>query len=131
LIFSSTGSLFSRRLWSSRRWLLAALFVVSILTPMWVSYIQDQTLGCSQIPRSLVLGFSLAPMGFLMGIPFPMGLTWLEKAGSKLVPWAWAVNGCASVIAAVLAAILVLSASISAVLIIGAIFYGLAALVLK
>jgi hypothetical protein len=110
---------------------LAALFILSILTPMWVSLIQDQTLGWSLIPRSLVLGVSLAPMGILMGVPFPVGLTWLEKAGSKLVPWAWAVNGCTSVIAAVLAAILVLSTSFSVVLLLGAIFYGLAALVLE
>jgi hypothetical protein len=96
-----------------------------------MSLIQDKTLGWSLIPRSMVLGFSLAPMGFLMGVPFPTGLKWLEKAESKLVPWAWAVNGCASVIAAVLAAILVLSTSFSVVLVIGAIFYGMAALVLK
>jgi hypothetical protein len=131
LIFSSMGSLISPILWNSRRWILTALFILSILTPIWMSLIQDKTLGWSLIPRSMVLGFSLAPMGFLMGVPFPTGLKWLEKAESKLVPWAWAVNGCASVIAAVLAAILVLSTSFSVVLVIGAIFYGMAALVLK
>jgi MFS family permease len=131
LIFSSVGSLLARRLWKARRWVLVALFGLSILTPLWTTLIQDQTLGWSIIPRSLVLGISLAPLGLMMGVPFPMGLTWLEKAGSRLVPWAWAVNGCASVIAAVLAAILVLSTSFSVVLILGAIFYGIAALVIK
>jgi hypothetical protein len=60
-----------------------------------------------------------------------MGLIWLEKNDSPLIPWAWAVNGCASVIAAVLAAILVLSTSFSVVLVIGALFYGLAAISLE
>ncbi|UCD41382.1 MAG: hypothetical protein JSV69_12515, partial [Chloroflexota bacterium] len=93
--------------------------------------IQEQTLGWPLIPRILVIAISLAPLGLLMGFPFPFGLTWMEKAGSRLVPWAWAVNGCASVIAAVLAAILALSSSFSIVLIIGAIFYGIAGLVMK
>jgi hypothetical protein len=73
----------------------------------------------------------MAPLGLLMGFPFPMGLIWLEKNDSPLIPWAWAVNGCASVIAAVLAAILVLSTSFSVVLVIGALFYGLAAISLE
>jgi hypothetical protein len=69
-------------------------------------------------------------MGVLMGLPFPLGLVWLERASPGLVAWAWAVNGCASVIAAVLAAILALGSGFSQVLLLGAGFYTLAALVL-
>jgi hypothetical protein len=131
LIFSSIGSVFARKLWNVRRWVLLILFALSIITPLWMSLIQENTLGWTLILRSLVLGLSLAPMGILMGVPFPLGLTWLEGTGSRLVPWAWAVNGCASVVAAVLAAILVLSTSFSIVLMLGAMFYGIAALVIK
>ena len=131
LTFSSIGSYFARKLWYVRRWVLLILFGLSIISPIWVSLIQENTLGWSLILRGLVLGLSLAPMGIMMGVPFPLGLTWLERAGSPLVPWAWAVNGCASVVAAVLAAMLVLSTSFSIVLIFGAIFYGVAALVIK
>jgi hypothetical protein len=70
-------------------------------------------------------------MGVLMGFPFPFGLEWLEKSQSRLVPWAWAVNGCASVVAAVLAAILSLSVGFGVVLLLGAIFYAAAAFVLR
>jgi hypothetical protein len=131
LVFSGIGSLLASRLWKYRRWVLISLFGFSILTPLWMNLIQDQSLGWPLILRILVIGASLAPLGLFMGVPFPFGLTWLEKAESKLVPWAWAVNGCASVIAAVLAAILVLSTSFSVVLLLGAIFYGIAALVIK
>ena len=66
-----------------------------------------------------------------MGFPFPLGLEWLEKAEPKLTPWAWAVNGCASVVAAVLAASIGLSAGFSVVLLVGALFYGIAALSIR
>jgi hypothetical protein len=112
----------------ARRWILIILFGLAMVTPIFYGLIQEYTLGWSLLLRSLILGLSLAPLGIMMGVPFPMGLTWLEDAGSALVPWAWAVNGCASVMAAVLAAILVLSTNFSVVLLLGAIFYGIAAI---
>jgi hypothetical protein len=72
---------------------------------------------------------SLAPLGLLMGMPFPIGLSWLEGTRTMLIPWAWAVNGCASVVAAVLAAILTLSYGFTLVFILGACFYGIAAII--
>ena len=65
-----------------------------------------------------------------MGLPFPLGLAWLERDGPQLVPWAWAINGCTSVVASVLAAILAMSQGFSAVQLLGAAAYGLAWLVL-
>ncbi len=72
---------------------------------------------------------SLAPLGFLMGLPFPRGLAWLEDHAPGWAPWAWAVNGCASVSAAVLAAILALQNGFSLVLWLGAGAYGAAAII--
>jgi hypothetical protein len=58
-----------------------------------------------------------------MGLPFPFGLAWLEERAPGLVPWAWAVNGCASVAASVLAAILALSYGLTAVMLLGGVAY--------
>ncbi len=52
---------------------------------------------------SLVL---LAPLAFFMGMPFPLGLSRVSGAVPELVPWSWGVNGCASVLSAVLAMVL-------------------------
>ena len=131
LSFSSIGSVLSRRARLPNKWLLAALFVLAIITPIAVNQIQEVALGWTFIQRAIVIGLSLAPMGIMMGIPFPLGLAWLEKRGSSLIPWAWAVNGCASVVAAVLAAILTLSFGFTLVLLLGAVFYGVAAVVLE
>jgi hypothetical protein len=42
----------------------------------------------------------MAPLAFLMGTPFPWGLSMLHERGAAAVPVAWAVNGFASVVSA-------------------------------
>lgn len=44
-------------------------------------------------------GLALAPLGLLMGAPFPLALRALRADAAPLVPWAWAINGWMSVIA--------------------------------
>lgn len=131
LISSSLGSFFSRRYWA-RKWLvMLLLFGAAMLTPLIFRQLQYSSLDWPQGLRFASLAASLVPMGVLMGFPFPFGLEWLEKAKSNLTPWAWAVNGCASVVAAVLAAMISLSAGFTAVLLLGGLFYGAAALVIR
>lgn len=48
----------------------------------------------------------IAPVAFAMGLPFPLGLRWFGTRSAALVPWAWGVNGCASVLASPLTMIL-------------------------
>ena len=45
----------------------------------------------------------LAPLAFLMGIPFPAGFALVRRRSEALTPWVWGVNGCASVAGASLA----------------------------
>jgi hypothetical protein len=66
-----------------------------------------------------------------MGTAFPGGLAWLQERAPGLVPWAWAVNGCASVLASILAAMVALSAGFTAVLVAAAGAYVGAWLVLR
>jgi hypothetical protein len=70
----------------------------------------------------------IAPLGLLMGIMFPRGIAVLERGAPELVPWAWGINGTLSVISAVTAAILALAYGFTFVLMVGAVGYGLAAL---
>jgi hypothetical protein len=62
-----------------------------------------------------------------MGVPFARGIAALS-AHPAMVPWAWAANGSASVIAGVLAVLLSLSFGLGAVLWVGAGFYAVALL---
>ncbi len=82
-------------------------------------------------PLGARIGVALAVMLPLaaMGMPFPLGLRQLGKARAELLPWAWAVNGCASVVAGSLATLVALHGGPSAVLFAAAACYVLAALV--
>jgi 16S rRNA G966 N2-methylase RsmD len=131
LIFSSFGSLLSRQAWIPKRLGLVLVFALTLITPVFVRTIQSYALGWPIIWRVLFFAVNLAPMGVAMGFPFPYGLEWLEKRERALIPWAWAVNGCASVIASVLAALLILNYGFTSVLFLGAAFYGVAAIVMK
>ena len=59
----------------------------------------------------------IAPLGFLMGMPFPLGLAALADHAPGLIPWAWGINGCASVISAVLATVLAIHFGFSMVVV--------------
>jgi hypothetical protein len=45
----------------------------------------------------------LAPLGLLMGMPFPLGIRLVDRMNLTLVPWAWGVNGFGSVVGSILA----------------------------
>jgi hypothetical protein len=80
----------------------------------------------------IVIAFGLiAPLGFSMGLPFPLGLRRVAKETPDLVPWAWGINGCASVVGAVLASLLAMEFGFTAVLVIALVLYTAAALVFR
>ncbi len=82
------------------------------------------------LPDPLKIAFSLlliAPLAFAMGLPFPCGLAATADVAGDLVPWAWAVNGCASVIGAVAAALLAVELGFTTVIVMALALYALAA----
>jgi hypothetical protein len=125
LLFSGLGSLISRRV---------PLWLVLTLLPALVGgyalglpALFEATLAAPLGWRLIVVVVALAPLGLLMGMPFPKGLALLERRspryGGNLVAWAWGVNGAVSVVASILAALLALSFGLSAVLAVGAACY--------
>jgi len=56
----------------------------------------------------------VAPIGLLLGVYFPTGLDRLKHVSPGLVPWAWGLNGMASVVAPILAVAVSMTAGISA-----------------
>jgi spermidine synthase len=77
--------------------------------------------------RVLAGVIEVAPVAFLMGLPFPLGLRSLAGDDTPRVAWAWATNGFASAVAAPLAALVALEIGSPAVLLVGAASYGTAA----
>jgi spermidine synthase len=86
------------------------------------------------LPDTLKIAISLvliAPLAFFMGLPFPLALVRVAAARPGLVPWAWGINGCASVLSAILAILLAMSLGFSAVLLIAIGLYLVAAATLR
>jgi hypothetical protein len=71
------------------------------------------------------------PLGALMGMPFPNGLQLLGEESPHLIPWAWVINGSLSVLAPLFAIMIAMELGFSRVLLMGALAYLLAFLVLK
>lgn len=81
------------------------------------------------LPARIVLAFTLILPFAAMGMPFPLVLRQLGQTRAELLPWAWAINGCASVVAGPLATLLALGAGLPAVLLAASACYAVAALV--
>ena len=112
LVGAGVGSLLSERL---GRPLCAAALLAGILPAV----------GYVLLPESaLAVGLLAALVALPLGMPFPAALARLPEAS---VPWALAVNGCASVGAAALSPLLSTTWSIDATLAVGALLYLLVA----
>jgi len=79
----------------------------------------------AKIMVTLVL---IMPLALCMGLPFPLAMDRLGRDAPALIPWAWGVNGCASVISAVLATLLAIHFGFHTVILIAlALYLGAAA----
>jgi hypothetical protein len=126
LFFSGVGSLLSHRLY--RRYTIAGLALLIAIYPFLTELFIPSLLALPLVARALLVVLMIAPVGFLMGLPFAGAIQTLSER-RDLVPWAWAVNGSASVVSAILTSMLALSAGFTVVLLVGGGLYLLAALV--
>ncbi|MBN2147037.1 MAG: hypothetical protein JW726_06595 [Anaerolineales bacterium] len=136
LFFSGWGSRWSERV--NLEFSLGALVALILLMPLLLPFLFSWTLGLPLLARLMVTVLVLSPLGFLMGIPFPAGLRLLTSAQAQTaiseneaaprtdIPWIWAVNGAASVVSPILAALLALTYGFSVVLRVGALCYAVA-----
>ncbi len=124
LLFSGLGSLTVRRWQLSRG--LGALVILAVLFPLILRPFSFAALGLPSAMRIVFSVLVMAPLGYLMGLPFAGGLAIIERRAPGLVPWAWAINGSFSVISSVLAVLVALSWGFPAVLWLGAAAYALA-----
>jgi hypothetical protein len=124
LCFSGLGSSVARATWLPQRAAFVGLLVWILIMAFTIPQFSSFLLSLPFWVRLLMSVLSLAPLGIMMGLPFPLGIAWLEVHAQSWIPLAWAVNGCLSVIASVLAAILSLSYGFSIVLLLGLGAYG-------
>ncbi len=119
LFFSGWGSLAAGSNLRLRHGVWMGIIFAAFFLLFLVSLYPQHILSWAGWVRVAVLIASLAPLGFLMGFPFPSGLSRVKDNAPRLTPWAWAVNGFASVIASVVASILALSFGYAVVFAVG------------
>ncbi|MDP2785027.1 MAG: SAM-dependent methyltransferase [Sulfurimicrobium sp.] len=132
LIFAGLGSRVSGRysptprqpLWPFVLIILLALAYLVLLPPLFRELMALPDLA--KIALSVAL---IAPLAFAMGMPFPLGLASVAAQAETLLPWAWGINGFASVVAAILATVLAIHLGFNAVVMLALLLYGAAALV--
>ncbi|MGD2055331.1 MAG: SAM-dependent methyltransferase [Gammaproteobacteria bacterium] len=87
----------------------------------------DATMALPMAIRVMLTVLLIAPLAFCMGMPFPLGLARVGARLPAFVPWAWGINGCASVVSAILATLLAIQFGFTTVILAGGVLYLLAA----
>jgi hypothetical protein len=127
LLFAGMGSQYGQAKRLHIIWpvaIILALGIVDLIAANLMFEALNWLPGYMKILTAILL---LGPLAFSMGMPFPLALTAVGADAPDLIPWAWAVNGCASVIAAVLATLLAVHFGFAAVVLTALVLYGLAA----
>lgn len=127
LIGSGAGSLLSERfsIMSTRLIIpLIALLIAaySLFLPSLLDIISLHPMAVKIVYVFLLL----TPLSLSMGIPFPLGIRNLGDRNPDMIPWAWAINGCLSVMAPVASVMLAMVMGFKGVFWIGASAYLLA-----
>jgi hypothetical protein len=134
LIYSGAGSLASSILIgdSAGRLRLALLILAGAVVASFACYpsLFAAFLGRPFAIRALAALAAIFPVGFLMGTPFPAGIRHASLRVPKIIPWAWAVNGFASVASSSLCVLLAMEVGFSSAAFVAGACYALCAGVL-
>ena len=128
LVFSGIGGFCSQ--WIGARFLRHILcgLVALLVLLLWV--IDNLSVWILGLPIAYSYLFALLllfPPGVLIGLPFTLGMRHLLETPVERA-YAWAVNGCASVLAAIASAQIALSAGVPMIMVCALVAYGLAIL---
>ena len=135
ILFAGLGSLASDRLairsnLSSRAPALLSALVLVAYSLVVLPAIHNAVAGVLWQRVTVALAL-VAPCGFIMGFCFPVGMRWASQLGqSGNLPWMWALNGAASVLASFIAMIISTESSIRACVLTGAVCYAVGGILL-
>ena len=127
-VFSGIGGFCSQ--WIGVRFLRYILCGLTVLLMLLLLRLDDAiyyALGLPAGVQYLIALLLLFPPGVLIGLPFTLGMRHLLKTPVERA-YAWAVNGCASVLASIASAQIALSAGVPVIIACAIIAYGLAVL---
>jgi hypothetical protein len=125
--FAGLGSLVSGRFDMLRRDnfrnLVVAVVVLVVLAALGSRYLLPQLLGYAMPVRIAIAVAFLAPVAFVLGMPFPTGIRLLSEHAPQLMPWGWAINGFLSVFASIFCVALSMVIGFTWVFVLAAVVY--------
>jgi SAM-dependent methyltransferase len=127
LLTSGVGSFLSQN-WSARPFRLLAIVIPLLIVAVGVElallgYAVPRLMYLSHPLRAMASVVMIAPLGLLMGMPFPAGLRYVSNYRPELSPWAWGINACATVLGSVLCVLISSLAGFTVVLLLSAVVY--------
>ena len=108
---------------------VVGIITISLIYMLILPAVFAALLSITDTGKVLVSLALIAPLAFFMGMPFPLGLSRVWSDAPALVPWAWGVNGCASVLSAMLATLIAMNFGFSVVISTAVVLYACAAAV--
>jgi spermidine synthase len=131
LIFSGIGSSIQKKLGLIAihriRLAVTAIIITALFLILFSDPILNLFIDLGTGWRYLITVLMLMPVSFFLGWMFPSGMELLEQQSDSLIPWAWGINGFASVTAAPAAIMLSMSIGFSNVILLGLGCYIIAA----
>ncbi|MCY1327700.1 Polyamine aminopropyltransferase [compost metagenome] len=132
LVFAGLGSALAVR-WvaavgcgSAVRGITLAVVVIAFVAGTYLlalPSIFERLLALPDAAKVAIALLLIAPLAVFMGMPFPLGLGHVGARSEEFLPWAWGINGCASVLSAILAALLAMHIGFTGVVTMAVILY--------
>jgi hypothetical protein len=91
-----------------RRWQLPFLGVIGYGSLLILAHgpLFDALIGLPTVVRIVITGVALFPLGFFLGMPFPLGILAIAGRPPGAIAWSWGMNGLFTVVGGVLSGIL-------------------------
>ncbi|HVT44607.1 MAG TPA: SAM-dependent methyltransferase [Thermoanaerobaculia bacterium] len=100
--------------------------IIALIELLLMRILVDHGLALPSITKIVASVALVAPLALVMGMPFPLGLRDLSRHDPAAIPWAWAINGTASVLSSICATLLAIHFGFSTVIVAAAVLYAVA-----
>ncbi len=133
LMFAAVGSWLAGR-WQAANKVTLAVMAMGVLALLYLTLLPGLFQALIHLPDAAKIIISvvlIAPLATCMGVPFPTGMMRLADTNEAAIPWAWAINGFASVVGAVLATLLAIHLGFAVVILLAVLIYGVACAALR
>ena len=102
---------------------LLSLTLVLLVYLLSLSYLIHALISLPTYLKVFISLALIAPLGWLMGMPFPLGIKLTSENAQFLVPWCWSINGAFSVLASVVSVVIAITFGFSAAMALGGTAY--------